>query len=106
MLYRVARRLTREPSAAEDLVQETYVRALRGRDSFDLKSHGIRPWLVRIMHNLYVSRGERENRQPAALDQEQLEAAATSGADAVPWDLASVDGMDEHLVRAMNCAGA
>jgi len=102
MLYRVARRLTRDAAAAEDLVQETYLRALRGRDSFDLKAHGIRPWLLRIMHNLHVSRGELESRQPAALDQEQLQTAATSGAEAVPWDLASVDGMDEHLVRAMN----
>src|SRR6185437_6355076 len=73
MLYRVARRLTRDAAAAEDLVQETYLRALRGRDSFDLKAHGIRPWLLRIMHNLHVSRGERESRQPAALDQEQLQ---------------------------------
>ncbi len=60
------------------------------------------PWLLRIMHNLHVSRGERENRQPAALDQEQLESSASTTAESVPWDLASVDGMDEHLVRAIN----
>src|SRR4029079_1388719 len=76
LLYRIARRLTRDPASAEDLVQETYVRALRARDTFDLQAHGIRPWLLRIMHNLHISRAEREARQPAALEDEQLEASA------------------------------
>src|SRR4051794_14564170 len=94
MLYRVARRLTRDSAAAEDLVQETYVRALRGRDSFDLKTHGIRPWLLRIMHNLHVSRGEREARQPTALADNHLEAAtALSQSCPPPWDRNSFDGM-------------
>src|SRR4051812_3362147 len=65
-LYRVARRLTRDANRAEDLVQETYVRALRARETFDLTTHGIRPWLLRIMHNVNVSRAEREVRQPTA----------------------------------------
>src|SRR5215207_9030116 len=43
-LYRIARRLARDPQRAEDLVQETYLRAVRARETFDLKSHGIRPW--------------------------------------------------------------
>ncbi len=55
------------------------------------------------MHNLHVSRGERENRQPAAVDHDQLEAtASTSANESVPWDLTSLEGMDEHLVRAVN----
>src|SRR6478672_4306380 len=36
MLYRLARRLTRDPTRAEDLVQETYVRALRASEGFEL----------------------------------------------------------------------
>ena len=42
MLYRVARRLTRDPDQASDLVQETYLRAIRAHDSFDMQEHGIR----------------------------------------------------------------
>ena len=100
LLYRVARRLSRDPSSAEDLVQETYVRALRARDTFELQSHGIRPWLLRIMHNLHVSRAEREGRQPTAVDGEQLDASAGSHS-APPWDRGSLEGMDQQLVRAI-----
>ena len=102
LLYRVARRLSRDPSSAEDLVQETYVRALRARDTFELQSHGIRPWLLRIMHNLHVSRAEREGRQPTAVDGEQLDASAGSHPPAPPWDRGSLEGMDQQLVRAID----
>jgi RNA polymerase sigma-70 factor (ECF subfamily) len=102
LLYRIARRLTRNPTSAEDLVQETYVRALRARDSFDLQAHGIRPWLLRIMHNLHVSRSEREGRQPSAIGDEQLESAAgAAGRAPMPYDQASFQGMDQQLVRAI-----
>jgi RNA polymerase sigma-70 factor, ECF subfamily len=102
LLYRVARRLSRDLTSAEDLVQETYVRALRARDTFELQSHGIRPWLLRIMHNLHVSRAEREGRQPASIDGEQLDASAGSHPPAPPWDRGSLEGMDQQLVRAID----
>ena len=101
-LYRVARRLTRDPGRAEDLVQETCVRAIRAYESFELHAHGIRPWLLRIMHNLHISRSEREARQPTAAEHDQLESAAPGGGiTPVPYDPASFDGMDEQLVRAI-----
>ena len=102
MLYRVARRLTRSATQAEDLVQETYLRAFRARGEFQLEGFGIRPWLVRIMHNLHVTRSQREKRQPVAVDESQLDGIASS-----PLELPSsaFDGqfqaMDEHLVRAI-----
>jgi len=111
LLYRIARRLTRDPATAEDLVQETYVRALRARDSFDLQAHGIRPWLLRIMHNVHVSRSEREGRQPAAVEDDQLElgsgalggaGSGTAGrAAGEPYDVSSFQGMDQQLVKAI-----
>jgi RNA polymerase sigma-70 factor (ECF subfamily) len=106
-LYRIARRLARDPQRAEDLVQETYLRAVRARETFDLQSHGIRPWLLRIMHNVHVSRAEREGRQPAAIEDDQLEAASGGSghrprADAPPpYDQFSFEGMDQQLVRAI-----
>src|SRR6266446_5107352 len=72
MLYRVARRLTRDPSRAEDLVQETYLRALRSRYGFNLETFGIKPWLLRIRYNLLLSRARREARQPVAVDELEL----------------------------------
>ena len=72
-LHRVAGRLARDVEKAADLVQETYLRAFRSRDAFELQEHGIRPWLLRIMRNLYLSRADRERRQPLAMDGESLD---------------------------------
>jgi RNA polymerase sigma-70 factor (ECF subfamily) len=99
MLYRVAKRMTRDSHRAEDLVQETYLRAFRSAGEFDLQSFGIRPWLIRILHNLHVSRGQRERRQPASLDDEQLVDSASTG-DSGPQPTSTWDGMDQQLKRA------
>jgi len=107
-LYRIARRLTRDPVRAEDLVQETFLRALRGRDAFRLEPFGMRPWLLRIMHNQYYSQSERERRQPLPLDGEHLDSATQSAQRSHHHDFlpplsdASFDGMDEKLVRALD----
>jgi RNA polymerase sigma-70 factor, ECF subfamily len=104
-VYRVARRLARDPSRAEDLVQETYLRAFRSRASFSLEEFGIRPWLLRILYNLHLSKGQREGRQPVAIDEEQLQAAEGRPAldeGGLPLDLKSREGMDERLVRAID----
>ena len=97
LLYRVARRLTRNADAAGDLVQETFLRALKGYRTFDLQSHGIRPWLVRIMHNLHFSRLARDKRQPFSLEEMPPK---DSGADLLPLDIR--DGMDDRLVGALD----
>jgi RNA polymerase sigma-70 factor, ECF subfamily len=101
LLYRMATRLSRDPQKAEDLVQETFLRALRGRDNFTLADYGVRPWLLRIMRNLHISRGEREARQPASADAESLENGRITDAE-LPIDPASFEAMDEDLVAAVN----
>ena len=65
---RAARGLTRNAADADDLVQETYLKALQACDSFRLREHGIRAWLLRIMHNGHVNRIKRERRRLAMLD--------------------------------------
>jgi RNA polymerase sigma-70 factor, ECF subfamily len=99
-LYRVARRLCRDHNRAEDLVQETYLRALHAADTFRLEEFGIRPWLLRIMHNLYVSRAEREKGQPHLIDEQQLDAIADSTVFSTAG-AAMFDSMDEQLVAAL-----
>lgn len=103
LLYRVARRMVRDATKAEDLVQETYLRALKARDGFDLQDCGIKPWLLRILYNLHLSKGERESRQPVSMEDEQLQIAAGAGitTSTLPIDPKSFEGMDQHLVRAI-----
>ncbi|HEY8751354.1 MAG TPA: sigma-70 family RNA polymerase sigma factor [Tepidisphaeraceae bacterium] len=102
LLYRVARRLTRREDQAGDLVQETFLRALRSHNTFDLQAHGIRPWLVRIMHNLHFSRSDREKKQPMAMEAAPLEAASPPAPEEkFSFGMAGFEGMDERLVKAL-----
>ena len=60
-LYRTARRLTREPADAEDLVQETFLKAFRAADRFEPGTN-LRAWLFTILHNTARNRvRDREN---------------------------------------------
>ncbi|MHC4989788.1 MAG: RNA polymerase sigma factor [Planctomycetota bacterium] len=67
--YRMAIQLTRHPDAASDLVQETYLKALRAADRFEERGGGIRPWLFKILHNVFYSRIARDKRQPTAMEE-------------------------------------
>ena len=72
-LYRVAVRLTRNDHEAEDLVQETYLKAYKSFDRFELRGFGVRPWLLRILHNTFLNRVVRARRAPRSTDQQTLE---------------------------------
>jgi RNA polymerase sigma-70 factor (ECF subfamily) len=102
MLYRVARRLSGNDAQAEDLVQDTYVRALRSWETFQLQDFGIRPWLIRILHNLFYSATRRDHRQPNGIDQDHLESIPESGSNGAPLLTDAFQSMDERLVRALN----
>ena len=62
-VYRVARRLVTSREEAEDLVQETYARAFRSWRSYTPGTN-LRAWLFRILTNLNIDRGRREQRAP------------------------------------------
>lgn len=101
MLYRLARRWTGNGPAAEDLVQETYLRAFRAKSEYSLEECGIRPWLVRIMHNLYVTRSQREQRQPRGVDEAHLNAMPSGRDVPLTLDPASFQAMDQRVVHAI-----
>jgi RNA polymerase sigma-70 factor (ECF subfamily) len=64
-LYRTARRLTRDPAAAEDLVHDAYLKAYQAFDRADLASaEACRAWLFRILVNTYRDRYRRRQRSP------------------------------------------
>jgi len=102
-LYRMARRLTRETSRAEDLVQETFVRALANCDGFDLFGFGIKPWLMRILYNIHLNRVTREKRHPESLTDAAAQSSDISTQSRrLPLNPASFEGMNEEVVRALD----
>jgi RNA polymerase sigma-70 factor (ECF subfamily) len=62
-VYRVARRLVGTREEAEDLVQQTYERAFRSWKQFTPGTN-LRAWLLRILTNLNIDRGRRQQRTP------------------------------------------
>jgi RNA polymerase sigma-70 factor (ECF subfamily) len=62
-VYRVARHLVGSREEAEDLMQETYARAFRSWRSFQPGTN-LRAWLLRILTNLNIDRGRRQQRTP------------------------------------------
>jgi RNA polymerase sigma-70 factor, ECF subfamily len=103
-VYRVARRLVSSREEAEDLVQETYARAFRSWRSFQ---HGtnLRAWLFRILTNLNIDRGRREQRSPTLEPMEEgdyylynrLEDAGNPQAEERIVERLSQDGVVEAL---------
>ncbi len=68
-LYSAALRMTRNPSDAEDLVQETYLKAYRSYASFE-EGTNLRAWLYRILTNTYINSYRAKQRRP---DEQELD---------------------------------
>jgi RNA polymerase sigma-70 factor, ECF subfamily len=62
-LYRTALRMTRNPQDAEDLVQETMLRAFRFLDRFEPGTN-LRAWLFKILTNTYINRYRKASSEP------------------------------------------
>ncbi|NUR29930.1 MAG: sigma-70 family RNA polymerase sigma factor [Catenulispora sp.] len=88
VLYRVARTLTGQPADAEDLVQETLLRAYRSMDRFDGRHP--RAWLLTILRNVEHNRHRRQ--RPQLLDDPERVVEIEDG------DCRHDDGNPEHLV--------
>ncbi|MGH9089335.1 MAG: sigma-70 family RNA polymerase sigma factor [Acidimicrobiales bacterium] len=71
-LYTAALRMTRNPSDAEDLVQETYLKAYRAFGGFT-EGTNLRAWLYRILTNTYINAYRAAKRRPEVSDVEDVE---------------------------------
>ena len=71
-LYSGALRMTRNPSDAEDLVQETYLKAYRGFGGFE-QGTNLRAWLYRILTNTYINTYRAKKRRPEQTDLDDVE---------------------------------
>jgi len=93
-LFATAMRLTRNRADAEDLVQDTMVRALRFQDRFE-RGTNLRAWLYTILHNTWRNRVRDTAREATDVDSERIEELA-AGADGP----AEVDNPERVLIRS------
>jgi RNA polymerase sigma-70 factor (ECF subfamily) len=102
-LYRYAMRLSHRPAEAEDLVQETYLRALRAFEHTEIVGDS-RPWLFRILTNLFISRYRRRKREPRLTDFQGVEAyTGAKPAEEVPGD-GALPAIGEQLDQRVKAA--
>ena len=71
-LYSAALRMTRNPSDAEDLVQETFLRAYRGFGGFRSGTN-LKAWLYRILTNTYINQYRAKKRRPSETELDDTE---------------------------------
>ena len=71
-LYAGALRMTRNPPDAEDLVQETMMRAYRSFDRFEPGTN-LKAWLFRIMTNAYINTYRKKQREPMKVSHDEIE---------------------------------
>jgi RNA polymerase sigma-70 factor, ECF subfamily len=70
-LYGAALRLTRNPADAEDLLQETYLRAYRGFSGFT-EGTNLKAWLYRILTNTFINAYRKRQREPVTVLQDEI----------------------------------
>ncbi len=71
-LYSAALRMTRNATDAEDLVQETYLKAFRGYERFE-EGTNLKAWMYRILTNSYINRYRAKQRRPDETDLSDVE---------------------------------
>ena len=71
-LYSAALRMTRNPADAEDVVQETFLKAYRAYNSFQ-EGTNLKAWLYRILTNTYINRYRKQQRRPSEVELGELQ---------------------------------
>jgi RNA polymerase sigma-70 factor (ECF subfamily) len=104
-VYRVARRLCRNEHEAEDLVQETYLKAYKAFERYEMRAFGIKPWLLKVLHNTFLNRLARASRAPRLADQknmEQMYEATDVGGDVAEPPALDYEKLDSEVKRAID----
>src|SRR5215813_1833319 len=90
-LYGTALRLTRRAADAEDLVQDTYLKAFRASHQFE-RGTNLKAWLFTILHNTFRNMRRHDGRNPVDVDSEAVDRAAA--------DVEGVESPEQILARA------
>jgi RNA polymerase sigma-70 factor (ECF subfamily) len=88
-LYAAALRMTRNPADAEDLVQETFLKAFAAFHQFE-EGTNLKAWLYRILTNTYINSYRRRQRQPVQAPTEEI----------TDWQLAEAESHTSSGLRS------
>jgi RNA polymerase sigma-70 factor (ECF subfamily) len=101
-LYGTALRLTRRPADAEDLVQDTYLKAFRASDQFE-RGTNLKAWLFTILHNTFRNMRRHDVRNPVDVDSDTVDRAADLMAqEHTPEQLLTRATLDADLQAALD----
>src|SRR5688572_18010973 len=101
-LYGTALRLTRRAPDAEDLVQDTYLKAFRAAHQFEPGTN-LKAWLFTILHNTFRNIRRHDGRSPVDVDSDAVERAVGDGpADHSPEELLTRATLDADLQAALD----
>lgn len=101
-LYGAALRLTRNAADAEDLVQDTYLKAFRSASQFEPGTN-LKAWLFTILHNTFLNVRRHDGRNPVEVDSEAVELAADRRlSQPTPEQLLTRDALDADLQAALD----
>jgi RNA polymerase sigma-70 factor (ECF subfamily) len=101
-LYGTAMRLTRRAADAEDLVQDTYLKAFRSAAQFE-RGTNLKAWLFTILHNTFRNMRRHDGRNPIDVDSEAVEQAAGDSAhEFSPEQLLTRASLDQDLQAALD----
>ena len=98
-LYSTALRMTRNTAEAEDLVQDTYLRAFKFFDKFE-KGTNFKAWIFRILTNSFINKYRKKARTPQQVQFEKLE-FAIKGDDTETDEMQNSQTYDETRYEAM-----
>ena len=101
-LYGTALRLTRRPQDAEDLVQDTYLKAFRASKQFQ-RGTNLKAWLFTILHNTFRNMRRHDGRNPVDVNSEVVEQAADEAGDEhTPEQILTRGTLDSDLQAALD----
>ena len=101
-LYGTALRLTRKAQDAEDLVQDTYLKAFRASKQFE-RGTNLKAWLFTILHNTFRNMRRHDGRNPVDVNSETVEQAAdAAGDDRTPEQILARATLDSELQAALD----
>lgn len=95
-MYNFALRLTSDPSDAEDLVQDTIVKAYRFFSSYE-KGTNAKAWLFRILKNSYINNYRKQSKQPNQVDYDEV----SSFYETIRADRTDTSDLEDKMFREL-----